>query len=360
MLSRYPALVFFLVMIVALGVVLSIQSSGMLSRFSAGAGGLEGLADTPLSDDPAPILFTVKKGESTKSIAERLEKEKIIRSGWFFSSLAQLKGVENELKAGEYELRADMRPSEILTRLQQGVSRGKRIVIPEGWRATQVADLLEKEGIAPRQAFLDAVARAAVDTSYGKPPGTPAEGYLFPDTYVFPADITPEQAVALMLRNFDRRVEPPMVQKARERGQSFHQALTIASIVEREAIVASERPLIASVYYNRLKAGMPLQADPTVQYAVASAAAKPTGADGYWKKDLTKEDLDSGSLYNTYRRSGLPPGPIANPGLPSIRAALEPAESEFLFFMARPDGSHVFSRTFEEHLQNVARFRPGN
>ncbi|MCL4533942.1 MAG: endolytic transglycosylase MltG [Bacteroidetes bacterium] len=360
MMARYSSLLAFaIVLLIGLTVVLGVQLSGLPQRLSPPDGAIEALSDTALSDDPTPIIFDVNRGESTKSIAERLESAGIIRSAWFFSTMVQLKGVESELKAGQYELRASMRPSEIMARLQQGVGRGRRVVVPEGWRLGQVADLLEREGITSRQAFLDAAAHASTDPSFGRPADATAEGYLFPDTYIVPADITADGTVALMVHNFERRVDSSLRQRAVERGQTIHQVLIVASIVEREAVVGSERPLIASVYYNRLKAGMPLQADPTVQYAVAGNDP-PTTADGYWKKELTQADLNSTSPYNTYRAPGLPPGPISNPGLASIKAALDPAESDYLYFVAKPDGSHAFARTFEEHLQNVRKFRPGD
>ncbi len=352
-------------LLIGLGVALVVSRSGIIDRMRPAETSLDSLSDVPLSNDPTPIMFTVRRGESAKSISQRLEQEHIIRNSFFFSTLAQLKGVENDLKAGDYELRADMRPSEILARLQQGVSRGWRVVIPEGWRTAQIADLLAQESVMDRAAFLQAAGKGSVDPAYGRPVGASVEGYLFPDTYFFPYDSRPDEIIGLMVRNFDRRLDPALRQRANERGQTIHQVLTLASIVEREAVVASERPLIASVYYNRIKAKMPLQADPTVQYAVAGGTArpgatpeaKPEGKDGYWKKELTMDDLASDSPYNTYKVVGLPPGPIANPGLASIRAVLEPADSDYLFFVAKPDGSHAFAPTFEEHLQNVQKYR---
>jgi len=358
--ARHSALAFAAVLLVGVGVVLVIHGTGLGQGPRSAWGWLEALSDTPVRNDPLPVRFTVNRGESTKDIAGRLEEARLIRSAWFFSTMAQLKGVESSLKAGEYELRADMRPSEILDRLQHGVGRGWRVVIPEGWRVAQVADLLEDEGVTSRRAFLEAAARAFVDPAFGRTAGASLEGYLFPDTYLLPAEASADDLVAVMLRNFERRLEPSLRQRAIERGQTIHQVLTLASIVEREAVVPAERPIIASVYYNRLKAGTRLDADPTVQYAVAIADTRPAGRDGYWKKELTKADLDSDSPYNTYRRTGLPPGPISNPGLASIRAVLESAETDYLYFVARPDGSHVFARTFEEHLQNVRKYRPGD
>jgi len=161
-----------------------------------------------------------------------------------------------------------------------------------------------------------------------------------------------------MVEQFERRFTPEMREKAQRLGMSIHQVVTLASIIEREAVIPSERPLMAGVFYNRLKDGMSLDADPTVQYALASASPESRKKYGWWKTSLTAEDLQIDSPYNSYRNPGLPPGPICNPGLASLEAALEPAATEDLYFVARPDGSHAFARTLEEHNENVARYAP--
>jgi UPF0755 protein len=180
-------------------------------------------------------------------------------------------------------------------------------------------------------------------------PNQPVEGFLFPDTYEFRADATPEEIVQALLENFERRVPPETRARAEQLGRPFYQVLIVASIVEREAAVPEERPVIASVFYNRLRENMPLQADPTVQYAL--------GSPGNWWPSLdTVPDLAAVvSPYNTYRNAGLPPGPICNPGLAAIQAALSPAQTDYLYFVTRGDGSgaHVFARTYEEHVRNI-------
>jgi UPF0755 protein len=258
------------------------------------------------------------------------------------------------LLAGDYELTADMRPSEILGRLQQGVTRGDRLVIPEGWRSAQIADMLARDGLTSRQAFLEATNRVNMDSSFNRPAGMAIEGYLFPDTYYVAKGASAADITDMMVRNFEKRFDYGLRQRAIERKLAVHQVVTMASIVEREAMIASERPAIAGVYFNRLSVGMPLQADPTVQYALAGVDPSPGE---YWKKELTLEDLKTDSPYNTYIKKGLPPGPICNPGLASLQAALNPASHDFLFFVARPDGSHIFTRTYEEHLKNVQQQR---
>jgi UPF0755 protein len=183
------------------------------------------------------------------------------------------------------------------------------------------------------------------------------EGFLFPDTYEVDRKATPTEIASTMLRQFERRYGADLRQAAAGRGLTLVQAVTLASIVEREAAHPEERPVISSVYNNRLQAGMRLEADPTVQYAVASLDRGADGRAALWKRDLTYEDLKTESPYNTYRVGGLPPAPICNPGLDSLRAASSPAATAYLFFVARGDGSHAFATTAEEHFANVQRFR---
>jgi UPF0755 protein len=180
------------------------------------------------------------------------------------------------------------------------------------------------------------------------------EGFLFPASYSFSRRVTAAEAVDMMVKTLSDRFTPQMRDEARRQGLGLYQVLTLASIVEREAIVPEDRPLIASVYLNRLKQDLPLQADPTVQYAVSPATGVTAAA--LWKPELTAADLKTDSPYNTYVKKGLPPGPIASPWLDSIRAVLHPADTTYLYFVARPNGSHAFSTTFAEHEQNVQRF----
>jgi UPF0755 protein len=188
-----------------------------------------------------------------------------------------------------------------------------------------------------------------------RPAGASLEGYLFPDTYQVSPDVTAADLIQRMLRTFDQRVASQMRQQAAARGLTVHQWVTLASIVEREAVIASERPVIASVYLNRLELGMKLDADPTVQYALGYQAQTRS----WWKRPLLLEDLEVKSPYNTYKNPGLPPGPIANPGLASLRAVVEAPDTDYYYFVANKqagDGSHVFARTIEEHQRNIARY----
>jgi UPF0755 protein len=253
-----------------------------------------------------------------------------------------------------------MSTDEIIQVLARGeVKRGLVATIPEGWRAEQVADRLESAGLAPREEFLAAVAAPASVPGFDvlgiSPPPPRLEGYLFPDTYEVPQAVTGAHAAELMLKTFNQRVGSA-VRAPSQASLTPQQVVTLASIVEREAKVASERSTIASVYLNRLARGMPLQADPTVQYAIATRDGPTAASYGYWR-DLTEADLQVASAYNTYLHTGLPPGPICNPGEASIRAVLQPAQTDYLYFVATTDGSgtHLFARTLAEHDANVAK-----
>jgi UPF0755 protein len=185
---------------------------------------------------------------------------------------------------------------------------------------------------------------------------TSLEGFLFPDTYEFPSDATARDVIARMLDTFGQRFTPELREQARAQGLTVYQAVTLASIVEREAVLPEERPIIASVFLNRLRAGMHLNADPTVQYALGYQGE----GHGWWKRPLLLEDLEVDSPYNTYRHVGLPPGPICNPGLAALEAVVNPADTRYLYFVANDvagDGSHVFAETLEEHNANIAKYR---
>jgi len=227
-----------------------------------------------------------------------------------------------------------------------------------------VAALLEESGIVPAEAFLQVV-RGGIDvldtTSYSflmdRPEGSPPslEGYLFPDTYQFPKESEPTRVVEIMLQNWDRRVSADLREKAAARGMTLYEVVTLASIVEREAVVDEERATIAGVYMNRLARDMRLEADPTVQYALGQDAAT-----GRWWTPLTTDQVqNTDSPYNTYRVEGLPPGPICNPGLAAIQAVVNPEPTDYIYFVANKragDGSHVFALTFDEHVANVQQY----
>lgn len=316
--------------------------------------------DSRASDDPTPVRFVVEPGQSGTEIAAALEEAGLVESAWAFQLLTRLRGAQSELRAGEYQLRRNMTAGEIVESLRGGIGNVGGFTVPEGWRAAEIADALEKRGLARRDEFLALVRAGDFQSDFlsSRPPGASLEGYLFPDTYQIVPGKPTREIVQLMLDVFGQRFTPEMRAQAAQRGLTAHQVVTLASIVEREAVRAEERPVIASVFYNRLARGMKLQTDPTVQYAVAGVNP-PLAVGGYWKRGLTELDLQIDSPYNTYRQVGLPPGPIANPGLASIQAVLQPAQTEYLYFVAKPDGSHAFARTLREHNENVARYQGG-
>ncbi len=311
---------------------------------------------TPAPTPGATVLITIVEGESVQDIGEKLEDEGIISSALLFRVMVALEGYEEMLKAGDYEFDQGMATVEVIERLRQGVTAPLVVTIREGVRAEEIADLMEREGVMSREKFLQ-----AIQESYdfvvlrSKPEGQDLNGFLFPETYFFGRAQTPEEVVEQILTTFEERFNEELRQEAANAGLSLYTVLRVASIVEREAVVAEERPIIASVFLRRLRLGVPLEADPTVQYALADDPVN-VATYGYWKQNLTTQDLEVDSPYNTYRNVGLPPGPIANPGLDSILAVIRPEDTNYLYFVAKPDGRHAFAETLEEHLQNIQEY----
>jgi UPF0755 protein len=311
---------------------------------------------TPSGSDVA--IIEVAEGDGAGDIGRRLEEAGVIRSARLFDILVALMGVEDEMVAGHYEFNRAMPTLQVIGRLRRGVTMPLTVTVPEGLRSEEVALLMEREGIVSADGFQRALASGEHDFDFllERPPGVGLEGYLFPATYGFSRGVSAEEAVQRMLAAFDAQVTPELRQAAQATGLSLHQAVTLASIVEREAAKADERPLIAGVFLNRLRLGMPLEADPTVQYALANDPGN-VERFGFWKQGLTLGDLQVDSPYNTYVNGELPPGPICNPGLASLEAVAHPAQINYLYFVARDDGSHVFAETLEEHLRNVEQYQ---
>lgn len=359
MIARLLVVVFALIVIAA-GVGVGYFVLGDTSSLSRTVGPLvDPLAPVDTSDTTKQVV-TVPPGSSAGEIGNLLQQRGLIRSALFFRLAADQAGVGTSLAAGDYELSRSMSTDEVIQVLAKGqVKRGLIATIPEGWRSEQIADRLEATGFSSRDEFTRAISAPESVPGFELvgAAATPSklEGYLFPETYEVPQKVPGVRAAELMVRMFNQRIGDALRAPSESRLTPF-QVLTVASIVEREAKVSSERATIASVYLNRLHAGMPLQADPTVQYAIASHDGQFAAGYGYWR-DLTQADLDIDSPYNTYRVTGLPPGPICNPGEASIRAALQPAKTDYLYFVAQTDGSgtHLFAKTLEEHNANVAR-----
>jgi UPF0755 protein len=303
------------------------------------------------------VIVTVEEGDSARDVGEKLEEAGVIESARLFRVLVSLLGVGDDLVAGDYEFELGETAVTAVSRVSQGVTRPLIVTIPEGLRAEEIAGLLERRGVITAAQFRDALdERYEASFLAELPAGAGLEGFLFPATYGFSRETAAHDVVQQLLSAFDQRYREELL-PALEGGPALFDLVVLASIVEREAVVAEERPVIASVFLNRLAAGLPLQADPTVQYAVAADPAS-IFQFGYWKQELTLADLAIDSPYNTYVRVGLPPGPIANPGLDSLLAVADPASTNYLFFVARPDGSHVFAETLEEHQRNVCELDP--
>lgn len=286
---------------------------------------------------------SIPGGSSAGQIAAELEQAGLVRSSTAFVLAVRWYGKTDSLQAGTYELAPSMSLRELIFKLYQGqvVNTAVRVTIPEGSTLPQIGLILEAKGLFSQAEFLAAAAKASLPYAYLAqiPANTKnrLEGYLFPDTYEFHADASPDSVIRTMVGRFDAVVTPLLAASAQREQFSLHQIVTMASIVEREAIKSMERPRIAGVFYNRLRRGMLLQSCATVQFVIGRPGK------------LYYVDLEAESPYNTYIHAGLPPGPIANPGLASLKAALSPEDTAYLFFVARGDGSHIFSRTYAEH-----------
>jgi len=298
----------------------------------------------PVSARPGPETFstlTIEKGTSLREIGDLLARKKLIKSADFFVWYARWRGKERQIEAGSYRISSAWPLREILDRIVGGKVISYRVTIPEGYTAAQIGHLLAVKGIANEAAFQSVVSSGEFAYPFLK--GIPSgpnrlEGYLFPATYEFQAGLSEKEIIDQMLKSFQKAFTPELQQRAAQMGLSIRQVVILASLVEREAKLDRERPLIAAVFLNRLKNGMRLESCATIQYVL-----------GKQKEKLTYEDLKIPSPYNTYLNNGLPPGPIANPGLASIKAVLYPAEVKYLYFVARGDGSHIFSLTLREH-----------
>jgi UPF0755 protein len=305
----------------------------------------------PAGDPEAMAEIIVLPGESAEAVIQRLAEAGIVKDTSLLRSYLRYYGLDTRIQAGRYALTGEMSIPLVAEALQLAIVNQARLTVPEGWRLEQIADALPPDGIGFTAAeFLQAASEPGTLEAGVGITGASAEGFLFPETYALGAGTSAEELVDRMLSTFDERVSQELRRGFEGQGLSLRQAVTLASIVEREAIVPDERPLIAGVFLNRLRQGMRLEADPTVQYALGR---QPGGE--WWKAPLSQADLELDSPYNTYLYSGLPPGPIANPGLSSLQAVAEPAQTEFLFFRAACDGSgrHRFATTFDEHLSNA-------
>ena len=305
---------------------------------------------SPVSSRAPDVLVKIPKGTTFREVAQLLYRKGVVRSPYPFTILALWRGATTRIKAGEYRLSGRMSPGDILTALERGRVIQLILTIPEGYTIFDIAELLHRSGLARREEFLRLVQdRSFLDRMHI--PGPSAEGFLFPDTYYIPSGMDLEGMVTTFVERFWRIWERERLgQRLKELKTDLLTVVTLASIVEKEARLDRERPLVASVYWNRIKKGMPLQADPTVLYGLLVETR-------HHRKRLRWRDLRRKTPYNTYKIKGLPPGPICNPGLSSLKAALWPAHTNYLYFVAKNDGTHYFSQTLREHNRAVWRYQ---
>lgn len=293
----------------------------------------------------APARVVIPRGASFRAAADSLASRGVVRSPLLFRLYATWARHDRAIKPGTYLLHPGASYGSLVDALVNGKGLVHVVTVVEGWELRQIAPQLARSLGIPRDSVEAAVRDTALLHRLDVPTPT-LEGYLFPATYTFPDGTTARAAVAQMVARFEQAWRPEWNDRLQTLALKRHDAVTLASIVEREAVRPEERPAIAAVYYNRLRKGMRLEADPTVQYALGRHTAR-----------VLYRDLDVDSPYNTYRRTGLPPGPIGSPGAPSLAAAVNPAQVPYLFFVAQPDGHHEFRASFAEHLKAVRESR---
>jgi UPF0755 protein len=287
------------------------------------------------SSDSTPKIFVVKQGEGVRAIANNLKAEGLIKDPIVFFLLAREQGLDKQIQAGDFRLNASMNASQIANNLTHG-TLDIWVTIPEGLRAEEIADILKTKVPSFKEVW-----RQTLDEN---------EGYLFPDTYLIPRDADINLVLSLFKNNFQQKYNSVKATKTTELSDA--DTIKVASIIEREAVYAEDRPLVASVIMNRLNIGMVLGADPTVMYALGFQADTKT----WWKKDLTIDDLAINSLYNTRKNPGLPPTAISNPGLSAIEAALKPASTNYLYYFSDKQGHLHFATTLEGHNANIKKY----
>ena len=327
--------------IIVLVILSAILSLGIFFIFSQ----ISSFIKTPFNPSATEKLFIIKPGENLKSIAANLEKESIISNSTYFTLFTKFKKADKKLQAGEYILSAAKSPRQILRILQKGKVKLYKITIPEGLNINGVAWLVEKNLLCNKMEFKSLCNNRPFINSFGIK-ATSLEGYLFPDTYFFPKNVSCKKIIANMVEHFNKVFTKEWELRAKNMGFSVHDIVILASIIEKETGDASERPIIASVFHNRLKKNMRLESDPTVIYGIKNF-------DG----NIKRKHLKMLTPYNTYKIKGLPIGPIANPGALSLQAALNPATTPYLFFVSKKDTTHKFSKTIGEHNRAVKKYQ---
>ncbi len=296
----------------------------------------------------AEVFVEILPGEGTAVIGRKLIEAGVVADRWTFRAVLWRTGEARRLKAGEYRFDRPLSPREVIAKLARGDVYLRTITVREGLTIREMARVWEEQGFGTASEFRQAAGRASLIHDLD-PEARDLEGYLFPDTYALPRRASADLLVERMVAGFRRVFTEELREAARAQGFTVRQVVTLAALVEKETAKPEERPIVAGVYRQRLRIGMPLQADPTVIYALVAA--------GRYNGNLTREGLQFDSPYNTYRYPGLPPGPIAAPGRGSLEAAARPAEVDYLYFVSRNDGSHIFSRTLDEHNRAVFRYQ---
>ncbi|MFM8551203.1 MAG: endolytic transglycosylase MltG, partial [Nitrospiraceae bacterium] len=287
----------------------------------------------------------IQEGTTLRQVAALLQREQLLRHQWGLILLGKLTSSDRRIVAGEYALRSDMTPKDLLAELRSGHVVLHAVTIPEGYTAVQIAELLDQKGIVDGREFLRLVHDRGFIRTLNLDTDS-LEGYLFPDTYRLARGVKSQEMIAAMVAGLRQVLTPELQARAKDVNMSLHDVLTLASVIEKESGVEAERELVSAVFHNRLRRHIPLQSDPTVIYGIQN-----------FNGNLTRKDLAAASPYNTYRNQGLPPGPIANPGAGSIRAALYPVPTSYLYFVSRNDGTHEFSSTLAEHNRAVDRYQ---
>lgn len=294
---------------------------------------------------PEAVLIEIENGSSLSQVARQLEKRKVIRSATALKLLAKLRNQSSAIHAGKYRFADPADPAEVLARLVSGDVEQVSLTIPEGFNLQQISERIEEKHLGDNDRFLQLCRNPQLIASLGIS-ATSLEGYLFPETYRFTPGIDEEELIRMMVGQLLSRFDKKLLSDAKTLGLNRHQLLTLASIIEKETGQAEEMPVISSVFHNRLLRKIPLQTDPTVIYGIKDF-------DG----NLTRKHLTTETPYNTYLIRGLPPGPIASPGLEALQAAAHPIKTNFFYFVSRGDGHHVFSATLQEHNQAVRQYQ---
>lgn len=298
--------------------------------------------------ESAEQFVEIPPGRSPQEIGEQLVQAGVVRDWWTFRAALWQSGDARRLKAGEYRFDHALTPEDVVQKIVRGEVYRRPLTFPEGLTIKEMALIYESRGFGPASAF-EAAARDPAPIATLDAAARDLEGYLFPETYLLPRRTPAPELIRQMVERFAAAFPESLRQEAAATGRSIHDIVSLAALVEKETARADERPLVAAVYTNRLRIGMPLQCDPTVIYALLRA--------GLYNGNLTHDALGIDSPYNTYKYAGLPPGPIAAPGRLSLEAAVRPASVDYLYFVSRNDGSHVFARTLAEHNRNVHEYQ---